>query len=299
MSRSPPRSAGTVRSRVEPRDAAAAGARAVEHDLAGQPRRLHPQPLVGGDRQVGEHLQRCRGILAQRPFQRVLVELTDLRRHLVELLVPTGEIAAGRRCASDWCGLVRGGPLPAGPEFPRIVTAALRSGVGVVRARTARRRTPTRTARARCPRARASTTRPGAPVPTTPPARRPGRHASRSPARPRAAASAAAMRARSIAASHRRPDPHVVVLTRAADQVDDLPTPRVGHVGALPIDDPQLVGARTGSPSRCGRCGRTPRPRCAPCPPRRRGSSPRPSGIPARPPPGPVAARAARPRSSR
>ena len=86
--------------------------------MRGQPPRARPQPLVGGDRHVGEQVQRRRRGRRAALVERGLVELTDLRRDLVELLVPPGEIARARRCAAVACGLGARRPAPGGLGLP-------------------------------------------------------------------------------------------------------------------------------------------------------------------------------------
>ena len=167
----------------------------------------------------------------------------------------------------------------AGWRFPRRVTARSRC---CRPRRTAAARTPPRTARARRP-------RPG------------GRHDSCSRIRPDSATSAAsrptcqsvgsvpraprpasvASRVRSIAPRTDEPIRTSGCVAGAPGQLDDLrPATRPAPAGACRSTIDALVRRRSGSPSRCGRCGRTPPPRCAPCRPRRTGSSPRPAGIP-------------------
>ena len=297
MSRSPPRSAGTARSREVPRARAASGSGAVEHDRAGQPPRPGAQPFVGGNGHVGEHLECCRRILreARRRAPARRGGRLPVRRR--------GTAGAGGpdrcelRCDRGWSGLARGGPRRAGRAFPRGITTIARLATGrptsapgpntasySSRTTSSGGRVHDSTSRTRPDSETSAASRPTCQSVTTV---------------PRAPAQRAGDAGQVDRAAHRRTDPDVVVLAGAPGEFDDPLAPLVRHVGALLFDDRQLVARRSGSPSRCGTCGRRPPPRCARCRRRRTDSSRRRYGNLMMPRPCPAAARAAHPRTSR
>ena len=234
----------------------------------------------------------CVRILVQRRVERVLVELADLGRDLGEPAGagparerPVVRAGADRRCrdAGRWWPRVRP-PRGAGSGFPR---PPLPGWVGVGRASSTglRRRTPsTYSSRDDRPRASGRSTRAAGSGPTARPARRPARRASRRcwcratrPARP-------PMPARSMAPRTDEP-----IRTSGCSRVRRTRSTTLARQSGSTHDRRAasticcLGRRRSGSPSRCGRCGRTPPPRSARCRRRRRGSSPRPGGTRARP----------------
>ena len=65
-----------------------------------EPPRLEPQLRIGGRAEVGEQRDGGVGVRAQEVLEGVLVELSDRRRDLLELLVALGELVARQRAAA-------------------------------------------------------------------------------------------------------------------------------------------------------------------------------------------------------
>ena len=84
----------------------------VDHDLAGQAPRQLPQLRVGGPGQIRQQRQRLVGVILHEALEGLLVEVPDLGRDLLEVLVAAQLPAGGRAPGGFGHRLVGRRPLP-------------------------------------------------------------------------------------------------------------------------------------------------------------------------------------------